>query len=70
MEDKSPHIIVKDLTMAYGDFVVMHDLDFTINRRDRIAQLVLAPVSRARVTVAASLDHTARQDGGFGHTGI
>jgi phospholipid/cholesterol/gamma-HCH transport system ATP-binding protein len=34
MEDKSPHIIVKDLTMAYGDFVVMHDLDFTINRGD------------------------------------
>ncbi len=34
MEDKSPHIIVKDLTMAYGDFVVMHDLTFTINRRD------------------------------------
>ena len=34
MEDKSPHIIVKDLTMAYGDFVVMHDLSFTINRGD------------------------------------
>jgi phospholipid/cholesterol/gamma-HCH transport system ATP-binding protein len=34
MEDKSPHIIVKDLTMAYGDFVVMHDLNFTINRGD------------------------------------
>ena len=34
MEDKSPHIIVKDLTMAYGDFVVMHDLTFTINRGD------------------------------------
>ena len=34
MEDKSPHIIIKDLTMAYGDFVVMHDLHFTINRGD------------------------------------
>jgi phospholipid/cholesterol/gamma-HCH transport system ATP-binding protein len=34
MEDKSPHIIVKDLTMAYGDFVVMRDLNFTINRGD------------------------------------
>ncbi len=34
MRDKSPHIIVKDLTMAYGDFVVMHDLSFTINRGD------------------------------------
>ena len=34
MQDKSPHIIVKGLTMAYGDFVVMHDLSFTINRGD------------------------------------
>ena len=34
MEDKKPHIIVQDLTMAYGDFVVMHDLSFTIKRRD------------------------------------
>ena len=34
MEDKGPHITVKDLTMAYGDFVVMHDLNFTVNRRD------------------------------------
>ncbi len=34
MQDKSPHIIVKDLTMAYGDFVVMHDLNFTIDRGD------------------------------------
>jgi len=34
MQNKEPHIIVKDLTMAYGDFVVMHDLTFTINRGD------------------------------------
>jgi phospholipid/cholesterol/gamma-HCH transport system ATP-binding protein len=34
MQDKSPHIIVKDLTMAYGDFVVMHDLTFTVSRGD------------------------------------
>jgi len=34
MQGKSPHIIVKDLTMAYGDFVVMHDLNFTIHRGD------------------------------------
>jgi phospholipid/cholesterol/gamma-HCH transport system ATP-binding protein len=34
MTDKEAHIIVKDLTMAYGDFVVMHDLTFNINRGD------------------------------------
>jgi phospholipid/cholesterol/gamma-HCH transport system ATP-binding protein len=29
-----PHIEVRDLTMAYGDFVVMRDLNFTVNRGD------------------------------------
>ena len=29
-----PHITVSDLTMAYGDFVVQKDLNFTINRGD------------------------------------
>jgi len=32
--DKKPHITVKDLTMAYGSFVVQKDLTFTINRGD------------------------------------
>jgi len=31
---KKPHIIVNDLTMAYGTFVVQRDLTFTINRGD------------------------------------
>ena len=43
---------------------------FTINRHDRIAQLVLAPVAHARIIEVAELDNTVRQDGGFGHTGI
>ena len=29
-----PHIIVSDLTMAYGDFVIQSDLNFTVNRND------------------------------------
>jgi len=29
-----PHIVVKDLTMAFGDFVVQRDLTFTVNRGD------------------------------------
>jgi phospholipid/cholesterol/gamma-HCH transport system ATP-binding protein len=28
------HIEVRDMTMAYGDFVIQRDLDFTVNRRD------------------------------------
>ncbi len=32
--NKEPHITVKDLTMAYGSFVVQHDLNFEVNRSD------------------------------------
>jgi dUTP pyrophosphatase len=46
------------------------DRPYTVNRGDRIAQLVLAPVFRATITVVDDLDKTDRQDGGFGHTGI
>ncbi len=34
MEEKEPHIIVEDLTMAYGDFLIQRDLTFTVNRGD------------------------------------
>lgn len=34
MIDKQAHITVQDLTMAYGDFVLMRDLEFTVNRGD------------------------------------
>lgn len=43
---------------------------FTINRGDRIAQLVLAPVCKASLQIVEKLDETNRQAGGFGHTGI
>jgi phospholipid/cholesterol/gamma-HCH transport system ATP-binding protein len=33
-KSKEPHIIVNDLTMAYGTFVVQRDLTFTVNRGD------------------------------------
>jgi phospholipid/cholesterol/gamma-HCH transport system ATP-binding protein len=29
-----PHIVVSELTMAYGDFVVMRDVSFTVNHGD------------------------------------
>jgi dUTP pyrophosphatase len=40
-----------------------------INRGDRIAQLVIAPVVRADLQDVSDLDETARGAGGFGHTG-
>jgi len=43
--------------------------DFTIRRGDRIAQLVIAPVTRAGWAEVESLDDTARGAGGFGSTG-
>ncbi len=43
--------------------------DFPIARGDRIAQLVLAPVTLAGWSEVAELDDTARGAGGFGSTG-
>jgi len=30
----TPHIEVSNLTMAYGDFVVQHDLNFVVQKGD------------------------------------
>ncbi len=43
---------------------------FTVRHGDRIAQMVIAPVSRASFYVVSSLAETARGEGGFGSTGI
>ena len=43
--------------------------DFAIQRGDRIAQLVLAPVTQAAWEEVEDLDETARGAGGFGSTG-
>ena len=43
--------------------------DFVIARGDRIAQLVIAPVSRISWTEVHGLDETARGSGGFGSSG-
>jgi dUTP pyrophosphatase len=42
---------------------------FTIRRGDRIAQMIVAPVSRAAFEEREELDATARAQGGFGSTG-
>jgi dUTP pyrophosphatase len=42
---------------------------FAIARGDRIAQLVLAPVTQAAWNEVAELDETSRGAGGFGSTG-
>lgn len=44
--------------------------DFTINDGDRIAQMVIAPVTTADFTFAENLSETDRGSGGMGSTGV
>jgi dUTP pyrophosphatase len=44
--------------------------DFLVERGSRIAQLVIAPVTRAELIEVQSLEGTERGEGGFGSTGI
>lgn len=46
------------------------DTPFLINRGDRIAQMIVSPVTRVRLQEEKSLSATARGTRGFGSTGI
>jgi dUTP pyrophosphatase len=37
---------------------------------DRIAQLMIVPIARARFTIVEQFDATTRGSGGYGHTGL
>ena len=50
--------------------VNLGDAEFTVSRGMRIAQIVLAPVTRADPKLVEELDDTARGSGGFGSTGL
>ena len=43
---------------------------FVVRRGDRIAQMVIAPVSKAKLTETDDLPGSERGKGGFGHTGL
>lgn len=49
--------------------VNLGDEPFIVRRGERIAQLVVAPVTRVELTVVDELPASARGAGGFGHTG-
>ena len=55
--------VVKVILINWGD------APYTIRRGDRIAQLVVAPVTRVQLVEANALEATERGDGGFGSTG-
>lgn len=54
---------IKILMINLGSDVV------TLSKGERVAQLVLAPVVRAELMIADTLDETERGSGGFGSTG-
>lgn len=43
---------------------------FTVNRGERIAQMIVAPVTQIEWAPVAELDETGRGTGGFGSTGV
>ena len=55
---------VKVILVNFGD------APFRIARGDRIAQLIVAPVTHVEIAEVESLDATARGEGGFGSSGV
>ena len=47
----------------------MAESPFTLNPGDRIAQLVVVPVTQVELQVVADFVTSARGAGGFGHSG-
>ncbi len=44
--------------------------DFEIQKNMKIAQMLIQPVSQAKVTEVSDLEETSRNAGGFGSTGV
>ncbi len=66
----TPGTIDSDYRGELKVIIINHGTDaFAIRRGDRIAQLVLAPVTRASWLEVEELDETLRGEGGFGSTG-
>ena len=46
------------------------DVDFTVRKGDKVAQLVIAPVTQPDVVEVSEIDETDRGSSGFGSTGV
>lgn len=67
----APGTIDADFRGEVGVVLVNHgDVPFEITRGMRIAQLVVAPVTRVILSEAQSLTDTTRGAGGYGSTGV
>lgn len=66
----SPGSIDEDYRGELGVILINFGAEeFVVERGDRIAQLIFAPVVRVALESCAALPETKRGDGGFGHTG-
>jgi dUTP pyrophosphatase len=66
----APGTVDADYRGEIGVLLINHgDAPFPIRRGERIAQMVIAQVTRAELVPAASLSATDRGAGGFGSTG-
>lgn len=66
----SPGTIDADYRGEIKVIIINHgDKDFTINRGDRIAQMVINKVEMVNLKIEEILDDTERGSCGFGHTG-
>ena len=66
----APGTVDADYRGEIGVLLINHgEAPFPIQRGERIAQMVIAPVARAELVPAVSLSATDRGSGGFGSTG-
>jgi len=66
----SPGTIDADYRGEIRVILVNHGIEPVVIRSgDRIAQMVVAPVSQVEIVEVETLDETERGSGGFGHTG-
>ena len=67
----SPGTIDADYRGEISVIIINHgEIDFTIIDGERIAQMIVAPVSRCCWNLVENLEISERGDGGFGHTGV
>ncbi|HBQ23478.1 MAG TPA: dUTP diphosphatase [Alphaproteobacteria bacterium] len=66
----SPGTIDADYRGEVGVILINHGKDaFTIQRGERIAQMVIAPTTNSQLEIVQELEETTRGSSGFGSTG-
>lgn len=67
----SPGTIDADYRGEIGIIIINHGIEpVEFQPGDRVAQLIIAPVTQATLVVTDELNDSTRSAGGFGHTGV